>query len=79
MNDRRLPPTHREVIYPYPDEPDCFSECPRCEKRTLYQRSAHYFICLWCGFRRDISEPEPSFLSTVLMLLTLVVLILLIL
>lgn len=77
MNDRRLPPIHREYVYPYPDEPRRFSECPRCGKETLYQRNADQFVCLSCSFQRDLSKPkEPSFLPTLLMLLTLIVLVL---
>ncbi|MBD1849266.1 hypothetical protein [Leptolyngbya sp. FACHB-711] len=80
MNDRRLPPARREYIYSYPDEPTRFSECPQCSKQTLYQRNADKFVCLSCSFQRDLSKPkEKSFLPTLLMLLTLIVLVLFIL
>lgn len=79
MNDRRQPP-RREIIYTYPEEPRRFLECPRCSKNTLYQRNADQFVCLSCSFQRDLSKPKPkSFLPTLLMLLTLIVVVLLIL
>lgn len=33
-------------------------ECPRCGKRALAQVSHDRFECLWCRFRRDLSEPN---------------------
>lgn len=32
-------------------------ECPKCGKRALAQTSHNRFECLWCNFRRDLSEP----------------------
>ncbi|MEO1095364.1 MAG: hypothetical protein AAFX01_10745 [Cyanobacteria bacterium J06638_28] len=31
-------------------------ECPRCGKHVLVRRGNDHYRCLWCGFRRDISE-----------------------
>lgn len=36
-------------------------ECPRCGKRVLVSRGEGHYHCLWCGFKRDISEPEEGF------------------
>jgi ribosomal protein S27AE len=33
-------------------------ECPKCGKRSLAQSGSDKYHCLWCGFYRDISEPE---------------------
>jgi ribosomal protein L37E len=33
-------------------------ECPRCGKSSLAQLSRNKYQCLWCGFNRDLSEPE---------------------
>jgi hypothetical protein len=80
MNDRRLPPARREVIYSYPEDHSRFSECPKCAKQTLYQRNADHFVCLACSFQRDLSKPkESNFLPTLFMLLTLLVAVLIIL
>ena len=32
-------------------------ECPKCGKRALAQVNQECFKCLWCHFRRDLSEP----------------------
>lgn len=48
-------------------------ECPRCGKHVLVRRGSDYYQCLWCGFRRNLSEPEglPVFLVIVLVFLYL--------
>ena len=33
-------------------------ECPRCGKRVLVRRGNDHYHCLWCGFQRNIAEPE---------------------
>jgi ribosomal protein L37E len=33
-------------------------ECPKCGKHSLAQRGHDKYQCLWCGFYRDISEPQ---------------------
>lgn len=32
-------------------------ECPKCGKRSLAQIGQERFECVWCDFRRDLSEP----------------------
>lgn len=51
-------------------------ECPRCGKRVLVRRGEGRYHCLWCGFNRDISEPEEimqAFWAFVLAILIVVV------
>lgn len=33
-------------------------ECPKCGKHSLAQQGHDKYHCLWCGFYRDISQPE---------------------
>ncbi len=37
-----------------------FHQCPKCSKQSLVQRDNDRFDCLWCGFRRDLSETGNS-------------------
>lgn len=51
-------------------------ECPRCGKRVLVRRGGDHYHCLWCGFQRDIAEPEgmPGILGGVLAVLVVIAL-----
>ncbi len=33
-------------------------ECPKCGKHSLAQQGHDKYHCLWCGFYRDISQPQ---------------------
>jgi hypothetical protein len=37
-------------------------ECPNCGKHSLAQNGSDKYHCLWCGFYRDISQPEGGFM-----------------
>lgn len=39
-------------------EKDPFYPCPKCSKNALVQRDLDRYYCLWCGFKKDISEGE---------------------
>lgn len=47
-------------------------ECPNCGRNALVQPSRDRYHCLWCGFKRDLSEPEWE-TSLVLFLLALAI------
>ncbi len=38
------------------DSRDILHNCPKCDKQTLNQTEAGIFECIWCGFRKDISQ-----------------------
>ena len=54
-------------------EKDPFYPCPKCSKNALVQRDLDRYYCLWCGFRKDISEGESqgSGIGLVLLLILL--------
>jgi hypothetical protein len=35
-------------------------DCPKCGKKGLVERFPNCYHCLWCGFHKDLSEPEPE-------------------
>lgn len=47
-------------------------ECPKCGKKGLVERHPDNYHCLWCGFQKDLSEPEPSGLLALLAIAFLV-------
>jgi predicted nucleic-acid-binding Zn-ribbon protein len=40
---------------------DAMHSCPKCGKRSLARVGEGHFHCLWCGFRRNITEGEYSY------------------
>ncbi len=38
------------------DRHETLHECPNCGKRSLAQIGQERFECLWCGFRRNLSD-----------------------
>lgn len=38
------------------DRHETLHECPNCGKRALVQIGQERFECLWCGFRRNLSD-----------------------
>lgn len=34
-------------------------ECPKCGRKGLVKQSNDVYQCLWCRFRRDLSESDP--------------------
>lgn len=51
-------------------------ECPKCGKKVLVQQGSDRYRCLWCGFDRDLSEPEVGGILPFLAIGTLILLIL---
>lgn len=53
-------------------------ECPRCGKPVLVRRGNDHYHCLWCGFKRDISESQGlgEFLAVFLAIITALVIML---
>ncbi len=39
---------------------NALEECPKCGKHSLAQQGHDKYHCLWCGFYRDISQPEEE-------------------
>lgn len=37
---------------------DAFHECPKCSRHALTQTSSGIYECIWCNFRRDVSQPR---------------------
>lgn len=52
-------------------------ECPRCGKRVLVRRGEDHYHCLWCGFQRNIAEPEDfsGFLGALLAIMVVLLLV----
>lgn len=52
------------------------TECPKCGKKSLIRRSNEQYHCLWCGFHRNLSQPEAGniFLMAAALALVLIVL-----
>jgi ribosomal protein L37E len=51
-------------------------ECPRCGRHTIVTKAESYYVCLHCGWERDLSRDWPygmeevvSFIVTFLLLL----------
>jgi hypothetical protein len=40
---------------------DAMHVCPKCGKRSLTRVGEGRFHCLWCGFRRNITDGELSY------------------
>jgi ribosomal protein L37AE/L43A len=43
-------------LLPIRDSRDIMHDCPKCAKQTLNQIEPGVFECIWCGFRKDISQ-----------------------
>ena len=39
---------------------DNFHECPKCSRLSLTQTKSGVYECIWCNFRRDISQPRSG-------------------
>ncbi|MGB7441947.1 MAG: hypothetical protein WA919_12820 [Coleofasciculaceae cyanobacterium] len=53
------------------------TECPKCGKHSLIRRSNDQYHCLWCGFYRNLSQPEAGNIFLVAAALALVFVVLL--
>lgn len=42
---------------------DTMHECPKCGKRALTRVGEGRFHCIWCGFQRNISDGEHSYMG----------------
>jgi hypothetical protein len=42
---------------------DAMHDCPKCGKRALTHLSAGHFNCIWCGFKRNVSDREHSYMG----------------
>lgn len=36
------------------------ADCPKCGKRDFVEKDEKKWVCLNCGFSKDISKPEPE-------------------
>ena len=42
------------------DSRDILHDCPKCSKKTLNQIEPGIFECIWCGFRKDLSQKDSG-------------------
>ena len=50
-------------------------ECPRCDRKGLVSRNNEVYKCVYCGFRRDLSNSGENVDSILLWLIGLVIVI----
>jgi ribosomal protein L37AE/L43A len=36
------------------------ADCPKCGKRDLVEQTEQKWVCLGCGFSKDLSHPETE-------------------
>ena len=56
----------RSEIVEIRDSKDILHDCPKCNKKALAQVEPGVFECIWCGFRRDVTQPQRGFWSALL-------------
>lgn len=57
----------RSEVVEIRDSKDILHDCPKCNKKALAQVEPGVFECIWCGFRRDVTQ-QGGFWSALLAL-----------